>query len=368
MSTLPISDVVDVSVSVGPVTQVRSNFNLGLIIGSSSIITTSVRVKTYAKLADMTADGWTGTEEEYLAAQIYFSQSPKPSKVAIGRWDSPTETAVQAVTACREANTEWYACTVCGVAKADILAIAAYIDSCEPVSTYFATTGDSDALAGTAGNVLETLKHNSVHRTLAQYSSNENAAIAIMGYAMAANTQTNGSAYTLKFKQEVGIATENLTSTQVTVIKNNNGNVYINRGSVYNVFEDGITCDGTHFDELINLDVLTNNIQAATINALITNSKIAQTDDGMDSLLNALTTPLEKARTIGFIREGVWNSPGVLSVSTGDILPRGYKILSDSISNQTQADREARKAPPIYILVKLSGAIENVAVKLFVNR
>lgn len=367
MSTLPLSDIVNVSVAVGPVTTVRTSFNLGLIIGSSTIINTKTRVKTYSKLADMTADGWLGTEEEYHAAQIYFSQSPKPNKVAIGTWVAP-ETKVAAVTACRGINTEWYACTFCGAEKADILAIAAYIDSCDPVSAYFATTSDSDVLAGTAGNVLEALKTNKVHRTLTQYSTSQDGVVAIMAYAMAANTQAANSAYTLKFKQEAGVATENLTSTQVVLIENNNGNVYVNRGSVYNIFEQGVTADGTHFDELIGLDVLTNNLQTAAVNALVTNSKIAQTDDGIDELLNYLTVPLEAARTVGFIKDGIWEASSILSVKTSDTLTRGYKIIADSISKQSQTDREARKAPPIYILVKLAGAIEYVSINLYINR
>jgi len=368
MSTLPLSDAVDVSVSVGPVTSVRTSFNLGLIVGKSTVIATATRVKTYSKIGDLTADGWLGTEPEYLAAQKYFSQNPKPSKVAIGRWDVTPETAVQAVTACREANAEWYACTVCEAEKADIIAIAAYIDSCTPESAYFATTSDSDALAGTTGNVLDTIKKNGVHRTLVQYSTTTDAAVAIMGYAMAANTQTSGSAYTLKYKSEVGVSTENLTSTQVTIIKNNNGNLYLNRGAVYNLFEDGVTADGTHFDEIINLDILTNNIQTAVVNGLAASAKIPQTDPGIDMLLNYITAPLENARKIGFIAPGIWNTASILSVNTGDTLPRGYVILSDTVNSQSQADREARKSPPIYILVKLSGAIENVAIKLYVNR
>ena len=372
MSTLPLSDVVNINVSVGPVTTVRTNFNVGLIVGKSEIISTSTRVKSYSKLADMTVDGWTEDNAEYLAAQIYFSQNPKPTKVIVGRWDTTSqtpETAVAAVTDCREKNAEWYACTVCQATKADILAVAAYIDSCDPVSTYFPTTADADALAGTTGNVIQTLKSNNVHRTLSQYSTEtEDAAAAIMGYAMAANTQTSNSTYTLKFKQEAGVATEELTSTQLTLIKNSNCNVYINRGSVYNMFEDGITADGTHFDELIGLDVLTNNLQAAVLNALQSNSKIAQVDDGVDLLLNYLKAPLEKSRTSGFIKDGVWEAAGILTVSTGDVLPRGYKIIAGSIADQTQADREARKAPPIYILVKLAGAIEYVSINLYVNR
>lgn len=372
MGTLPLNEVVDVNVSVGPVTKVRTSFNLGLIVGKSTIISTATRVKSYSKLADLTADGWTEDQPEYLAAQIYFSQSPKPTKLIIGRWDTTSqtpETAVQAVTACREANSEWYSCTVCQATKTEIEAVAAYIDSCDPVSTYFATTGDADVLAGTTGNVLETLKSNNRHRTLTQYSTEtEDAAVAIMSYAMAANTQASNSAYTLKFKQEAGVATENLTSTQLTLIKNNNGNVYVNRGSVYNMFENGVTADGTPFDELIGLDVLTNNLQSAALNALQSNSKIAQTDDGIALLVNYLTAPLEKARTSGFIRGGTWEAASILSVNTGDELPRGYKIIADSIANQTQADREARKAPPIYILIKLAGAIEYVSINLYVNR
>jgi hypothetical protein len=107
MSTLPLNEVVDVNVSVGPVTKVRTNFNLGLIVGKSTIINTTTRVKSYSKLPDMTVDGWTEDEPEYLAAQIYFSQSPKPTKLIVGRWDATSqtpETAVQAVTACREAQ------------------------------------------------------------------------------------------------------------------------------------------------------------------------------------------------------------------------------------------------------------------------
>lgn len=372
MSTLPLNDVVDVSISVGPVNSVRSKFNMALIIGQSTIISPSTRVKTYSKIGDMTADGWQGDEPEYLVAQLYFSQNPRPSKVAIGVWNKnseSTETAVQAVTACRESNAEWYVCYVCGATKQEILDVAKYIESAEPSSVYAYTTSDSEVLENLDGNVIETLSKAKLRRVIGQYSTtDENAIMSIMGYAMGANTQTASSAYALKCKQEIGVATENLNSTQLNILKNNNCNYYINRGSTYNLFEEGVMADGTFFDEILNLDVLSNNIQSAAINALQTSSKIPQTDPGIDNLLNHITEPLEKARSIGFIAPGIWNSAGILSVKTGDVLDRGYLILSGSVDEQSQADREARKAPPIYILIKFAGAIGEVAVKLFVNR
>ena len=195
MSTLPLNDVVDVSVSVGPASAVRTSFNLGIIVGKSKVISTDDRVKTYSKMADLTADGWKGNEPEYLAAQKYFSQSPRPIKVAIGRQDEENETVVQAVTACREANSEWYAVYVCGIEKSDIVELAKYIDSTSPESYLFYDTSDSDVPTATSGNIFETLKKNGVHRALGQYSTKTDyAAVGIMGVAMGRNTSTSGSA------------------------------------------------------------------------------------------------------------------------------------------------------------------------------
>lgn len=374
MSTLPLSDICDLSVSVGPASAVRTSFNLGLIVGKSTIISVEDRVKTYASTTDMTADGWKGTELEYLAAQKYFAQSPRPNKVAIGRWEyeasgENNETIVQAVTACREANSEWYAAYCCGLTKEEIISLAQAIDAMTPESFLFYTTSDSDILTNAEDNVFNTLKKNGVHRALGQYSTKTtDAAVGIMGVAMGRNTSTTGSAYTLAHKPVSGIEAEPLKSTELTIIKNLNGNAYVNYGSVYDLFEKGITSDGTNFDEILNLDMLSNNIQASVVSALARSAKIAQTDAGMDNLLNAITEPLEKAREIGFISEGVWNTESILTVEKGETLPRGYVIIADSIDSQSQADREARKAPPVYVLIKCAGAIENVAIKLYVNR
>ncbi|MBX4259735.1 DUF3383 domain-containing protein (plasmid) [Clostridium estertheticum] len=385
MSTLPLSDIVNVSINVGPVSSVRTGFNVALIVGVSAIISSKTRVKTYSKIGDMSEDGWLGTEPEYLAAQIYFSQSPIPSSVVIGRWDTTVqegetlaETAVQAITACRQANSEWYACMLCNATKQDIVAIAAYIDSALPVATFFYTTSDPDILLGTSGNIMDTLKKSSVHRTIGQYSTSKysnsidgtstDSIAAIMGYAMGSNTQTAASAYTLAYKPEVGITAESLTGGQAKIIKNYNGNIYVNRGTVYNLFEDGKTADGTYFDEVLNLDILANNIQAAVMNTFIDLPKVPQTDPGMATLLNAITASLEAARTTGFIADGVWSAAPMLTVNTGDVLPRGYAILAGTIASQTQADRDNRISPPIYILIKSAGAIQNIAIGLYINR
>jgi len=369
MSTLPLSDIVRVIVQVSPTAAVRSGFNLGLIIGTSAVISASDRIEIYTGTDDMLEAGFTSEMPEYMAAQLYFSQNPTPTRVAIGRWDNTgAETALQAVQACRAVNYNWYACTVCGVVKADILLIAPYIETATPVSVFGYTTADADVPVNTAGNVMATLKTAKYRRTFGQYSTHDDAIAAILGYAMGANTGLANSAYTLAYKQEVGVTPEDLDETKITAIKGLNGNVYINRGNTYNLFEQGVMSDGTHFDEVINLDMLSNNIQLAVMDSLVSVPKIPQTEGGVTLLVLAITGPCEKAVSMDFIAPGVWNAPPILSLNTRDMLSKGYLILSETIDSQSQSDRSSRIAPPIYVPIKLAGAIEHVVIQVQVNR
>lgn len=368
--TQSLSDIVRVTVQVSPLSAVNNTFDMGLIVGKSTVIAAATRVKVYSGTDDMLSDGWVGTEPEYLAAQMYFSQRPRPNKVAIGRWDGTgTETAVKAISACREANTDWYAAYLCGAAKADIIAISEYIETASPLSVFFYDTKDTEVPAGTAGNVMETLQKAKRHRTFGQYcSTTANAAVAAMGYAMGANTGLANSAFTLAYKSEVGVQPEALTTQQINTILGYNGNVYTNYGATYNLLVRGAMADGVHFDEVLNLDVLTTDIQTSVMNALTTGPKIPQTEEGVSLLVTAITAPCEAARTRGVIAPGVWKGAPVLSLKTGDTLSTGYMVLADSIANQSQADRDARKSPPIYVPIKMAGAIEHVVIGVVVNR
>ena len=188
-----------------------------------------------------------------------------------------------------------------------------------------------------------------------------------MGYVIGADTKLNNSAYTLAYKSEKGVSSESITDNQATNIKKYNGNVYVNRGTIYDLFEQGVMADGTPFDQLINLDLLTSQIQAAIMDALVNNPKIPQTSDGVNLLISAIAQPCISGASRGFIAPGVWNAPSISNLKTGDMLSSGYAIMADSIDSQPQADRDARIAPPIYVAIKLAGAIEHVVISISVN-
>jgi hypothetical protein len=87
---LPMSDIVTVNVSVASGAVAARQFNQGLIIGSSPVIPSygaNRQLRQYASLAAMLSDGFTSTDPEYLAAQLYFGQETPPQFVWIGRQD-----------------------------------------------------------------------------------------------------------------------------------------------------------------------------------------------------------------------------------------------------------------------------------------
>lgn len=286
------------------------------------------------------------------------------------------ETALAALQACRTASLQWWACMVTDAVKADHEAIAAWIETATPSSCYFYTTSDADALAGTAGNVFTTLKAQNYSRSFGQYATDQNAAFpnniyacaAAMGIAMGSNTGLANSAFTMKFKVEVGVATEPLTLTSIGVIEANNGNLYLSYGNAYTLLEQGVMANGQFFDEILNLDMLSSAIQYAIMNLLVAAPKIPQTDAGQTQLIAAVNDALEEAYIRGFIGSGTWNGVQILNLKPGQSLPKGYSVQSPPYSQQSTADRQARKSMPIYAAIIEAGAVHSVLIGIYVQR
>jgi hypothetical protein len=367
-------------VQVNPSTPILAGFNKGLIVGPSTIISTATRTKRYANLAAMYADGFRNTMPEYNAAALYFSQTPTPQQVVIGCYSSGTDANLAAaVTACRASDSSWYACTCCNTtiadcADADILAVAAVIEAAAPLSCYFATTNTAAVLVGTGGNLGLALQGLGYRRTFLQYSAYIDAAAAIMGYAMGANLQAPGSAFTLFGKSEIGVTPDALTEGNLGVLQGQNTNYYINRANTYNLLEQGKMVGGLWFDLLLGLDILVTNIQTSIMSLLTSLPKIPLTDGGVALLVNACANACQQLGPNGgtsFLGPKVWTATGITvgstSVNTGDMLPAGYKILAAPVSSLTSLQTAARQAPAIVVACTPAGAVQNVSISIVAN-
>ena len=120
---------------------------------------------------------------------------------------------------------------------------------------------------------------------------------------------------------------------------------------------------GEYFDQLINRLWFTQTVKVEVFNTLAgTNSKIPQTEAGMNSLKNAVRGVCERAVNNGFLAPGKWNSAdkfGNIEDFVRNIADNGYYIYSSPIADQSQTEREARKAPVMQMAGKEAGAIHS---------
>lgn len=132
-------------------------------------------------------------------------------------------------------------------------------------------------------------------------------------------------------------------------------------------------CSGANdfFDNQYNLQWLAGALQVAGFNYLATtNTKIPQTEIGMDGLKGAYRAVLEQAVANQFLAPGSWTSPtmfGNVADLVKNVAQRGYYIYSQPVSLQLQTARAARQAPLVQMAIKYAGAIQSTAVIVYVN-
>lgn len=492
---LSVGDIVNVDVVMSPLAAAIRNFGALLILGSTpGVIDTGERLRQYSSL-DQVAQDFGTTAPEYLAAALYFSQSPQPSVLYIGVyaeaatagrllggklstaqqaisnftavttgtltltidgnatnltaidlhtesnlngvasvittaladaatcvWDavnqrfmitsattgatsavsfatapgtgtdlaplmllrstdggraavgSAVETPTAGVTACAVASTDWYGLLSAPVTPwddSDNEAVATFIEGASPTRIFGITTQNSAVLDPAQTTDIASVLQAAAHRrSFVQYSSsNQYAAASLFGRAFTVDFGANNTTITLKFKQEPSVTAETLTETQAATLKAKNCNVFVNYNNSTAIIEEGVMCDGSYFDEVQGVDWLQNNLQTAIYNLLYTSpTKIPQTDAGVNQIVTTAEAAMDQAVSNGLCAPGTWDAPGFGAIVQGQTLAKGYYVYAPRVATQSQADREARKAPTLQIAAKLAGAVHFANVVINVNR
>ncbi|MBZ9939138.1 DUF3383 domain-containing protein [Mesorhizobium sp. BR1-1-16] len=110
---LPISDIVNVDIVLSPLATPYRNFGAGLIVGSSNVIDTVERIRSYGSIASVANDFGT-TAPEYYAAARFFAQSPQPDLVYVGKWAAAATAATLhggVLSAAQQVISNWTAIT-----------------------------------------------------------------------------------------------------------------------------------------------------------------------------------------------------------------------------------------------------------------
>ncbi len=284
---------------------------------------------------------------------------------------APAETLEEATVALLDINT-WYGAFYTGdIEDQDVINTAALISASTPSHICAFTLKETDELDGTQtsslGYELAQLGNN---RVLPMYSStNDNAAMSVLGRMSTVNFEGSNTTITLMFKQCPGVEPEYLKTSQANALQRNNVNVFAAYQNDTSILQYGTMSGGWYIDEVHGLDWLQNRVETDLWNLLYTSTtKIGQDESGMTAILSTVNSSLEAGVRNGLIAPGVWNGDEFGTLKRGDTLTTGFYVYIQPLEEQAQADREQRKAPPIQIAVKLKGAVHSIDVTITVNR
>lgn len=222
-------------------------------------------------------------------------------------------------------------------------------------------------------NIGATIKAAGNSKTRLLAYSLEGGKVAVATYAtIAKSVNYNGisTANTLNLKTLTGvIADTGLSDTYVLSANTNGVDIYGNTGGLSVVYSND---NNGYTDDIENQLWFKKAIEVAGFNYLRqTNTKIPQTEAGMAGLKNAYAQVCERGIRNGVIGAGQWNTAvpfGDPETFTRNIAEKGYYVYSIPISQQSQTEREARKAPIVQIAIKLSGAFHFSEVIITVER
>lgn len=284
------------------------------------------------------------------------------------------ETPVQCAAALADMSSAWYGLMfAASVAPTDQqnLDVAAFIEAQTLTRIFGVTINNTNILSSLVTNDLASLMMAGAYeQSFCQYSSSNLYAVASMfGRAFSVDFTAQNSTIDLMYKQEPGVVPEDLTDGQAAVLQAKRCNVYAEYDNDTSILQYGVMSGPAYFDEIQGLDWFQNAVQTACYNVLFTSTtKVPQTDAGVNQLTNACSSACDAAVNNGLSAPGVWNGPAFGALTTGQFLKTGYYVFAPSVTTQSQADRDARKSPPIQIALKLAGAINTVDVLVTVNR
>jgi hypothetical protein len=483
MMSLNINRIVNVSISVSALALQRAGFGILNIIGVDNKIPPSERVRTYSDI-DGVAEDFAVTDEEYLAASIFFSQSPRPPELYISRrnnaptleggdspetdlatWQAITDgsfaisydggedngtvdlnfssvtsmsdvaeviseedistciwtgekfiyspagqsaesftsisfmsatligTDISGLLACRSTdggttydnetiseslsaieavNSKWYGFAFTSEVRDDSQTAAGTIADCldaaawaEPRIKVFANnSSDANTLSATdETNISYQLSQLGYSRTFTVYNEGDYPAISTFARGASVDYEGSKTTITYKFKQLPGLSASDLSSSQASAISSFDANYYANFGTQLSgdsvaILAEGVCASGRFIDEVVGLDWLQNAIETDVFNYIFqSTTKIPQTDEGVSGIVQVLSGVLDTAVTNGLL------APGTVTIDDDEVfLDKGYYIYQGLVEDQSQADREAREAPPISFIAKGAGAIHGVTI------
>lgn len=370
-----ISNVVNITVSAGESALGNYNVNAVLYISTESPVATwTESYRIYKRAADVGTD-WGTTSKTYKDAVAFFGQNPNVLSgngyLIIAPFSSGSETIVQAMT--RLGALIYFGGVLTNKTSASSSEVTAGANYAE-TEDFIYLVGGSAAADYTSGGILYSLSGLNLDHTKLLYYTDSSAGLDDMrafvaGYAgrmFSVEFAAQNSTITANLKTIRGLsADESITETIYNTLKGLGIDAYVTYGGVAKVVSNP-NKNGNYFDDVYNRLWFKQTMKVAIFNVLATTgTKIPQTETGMNNLKAGARKVCEQAVYNGFLAPGTWNGSETFGNPEDfhrNIEDFGFFIYSLPISQQSQEDRLARKAPVIQIAGKQAGAIHSASI------
>jgi hypothetical protein len=246
--------------------------------------------------------------------------------------------------------------------------LARFIEAGDQMLIYpFSKESDIETNIDSEGNTVLGgaifFKANNYKRSRALYYHNDNRKSFIMAAAYASralsvNFIANRSTHTMHLKELVGIeANGTIDSTLLNKIMTSGADCYVTIAGLNVVYSSG---ENGYFDQIYNLTWFKLDMAVNYFNTLKTTQyKIAQTEEGLESLKLALLKSCLAAVNNGYIAAGSWQSEdyfGDKELFINNIKQMGFYIYNNPLNTQDASERTTRQAVPIMVAIKEAGA------------
>jgi hypothetical protein len=343
--------IVEINITRNTTSIASANFSTPLLLSKTATETVAV----FRSAKEVSEAGYAVDSNEYLSALAHFLVENHPPEFKIGKWDSPTDSATEALDKIVAEDNEFYGiliadATTDGIAT-DYASVAIWADT----TGKFVFGGDDDKTGLATLTALNSSGAQNACCMVNTYLRSDGSGIDAwqdtMGYAdVAFCSKILGmriGSYTAVYKKLKGMKADKFTSSEIQAITNLNGCYY---GTTYGqdmteggrVTDGGASGTGEWVDIEIGIDWLEVRMQEAIFKTITRQAKIPYTDKGTATLETAIEGVLE------------------LGVKYG--LLASYTISREPVSKQTQEDKANRVYNGLSWNATLAGAIHTTTI------
>lgn len=370
MSDIDLSNIISVSISGAPSGLQTPNINtIALISSEAPLVAWTEDYRVYRSAAAVATDFGSGSDAYALAAAI-FSQTPNPTLTQGYVVIVPLEDGETVKEAIERVEEQVYFRGVivdASIADGELATLTTAIQARRKMLFY----GFSDASKYAPAGALDLVRSGGKTNTRGLFHSTQpfKFAAAYAGRLMSTDFGGSRTTVTMNLKPLSTINVDpSMTETEYLKAKAAGVDVYASVAGIAGVLSSG---ENNFADQIYNRQWIADAIEVAMFNVLRqTNYKVAQDEEGMSALKNAVRGVMETAVANYFVGPGEWTSPdkfGNPEDLVNAVRSQGYYVHSLPVARQLQSDREDRKAPIIQVAAKERGAIHSANLIVNVN-